>query len=141
MNGVANLPGEPPKDLTRNQTLVHDVLLAVDAPLSAYAILGALSRTAIRAPLQVYRALDKLVDRGLVHRVESLNAFVACRHPHGDLRAMMVFIICSGCGKVCERTDNRLTDRLHSLASGDGFTLEVATVELRGLCAACRPGR
>jgi Fur family zinc uptake transcriptional regulator len=73
-----------PVDLTKNQSLVMGALTNSDGPLSAYTILDQLRDHGFRAPLQVYRALDKLVEFGLVHRLESLNAFVACRHPGCD---------------------------------------------------------
>ncbi len=65
-------------DLTRNQSLVFNALDGASGPLSAYDILDKLRADGFRAPLQVYRALDKLVEYGMVHRLESLNAFVAC---------------------------------------------------------------
>ena len=67
-------------DLTKNQTLVMGALSQAKGPLSAYTILDELRDDGFRAPLQVYRALEKLVELGLVHRLESLNAFVACQH-------------------------------------------------------------
>jgi Fur family transcriptional regulator, zinc uptake regulator len=75
-------------DLTRNQSLVLKALEKSDAPLTAYFILDQLRSKGIKAPLQVYRALEKLVEQGLVHRVESMSAFMACRHQdhleHGE---------------------------------------------------------
>lgn len=68
--------------LTKNQALVMGALTHSDGPLSAYTILDKLRDQGFRAPLQVYRALDKLLEYGLVHRLESLNAFVACACPH-----------------------------------------------------------
>jgi len=65
--------------LTRNQTLVQSTLLESESPMSAYQILDSLKAHGLNAPLQVYRALDKLVHLGLVHRLESINAFVACQ--------------------------------------------------------------
>src|SRR5690606_9624291 len=80
-----------PPDLTRNQTLVLDALEKADAPLSAYTILDRLRGDGLRAPLQVYRALEKLLSAGLVHRLESLNAFVACARPHCHAHGMIAF--------------------------------------------------
>ena len=70
------------QQLTKNQGLVFDVLSHSQGPLSAYTILDKLRDHGFRAPLQVYRALEKLLEFGLVHRLESINAFVACAHPH-----------------------------------------------------------
>ena len=97
-----------PGDLTRNQGLVLGALNHSEAPLSAYDILDKLRADGLRAPLQVYRALDKLVERGLAHRLESLNAFVACADEH-----------CHHAGGECE---NKIRRRRGRLAQGvEGF--------------------
>lgn len=130
--------GKP--ELTRNQGLVFGALEDADTPLTAYNILDRLSGEGLRAPLQVYRALDKLVDLGMVHRLESLNAFVACRHPDCDGHATVAFTICERCGNVSEITDEALVVSLKSLTVGAGFTPHKTTVEIRGLCHACETG-
>ena len=124
-------------DLTRNQSLVFGALSRAEGPLSAYTILDQLRDDGFRAPLQVYRALDKLVESGMVHRLESLNAFVACRHPGCDSHQTMAFAICETCGKVAEISDDALETRLRDLAGESGFAVKRAVVELRGLCADC----
>nr|WP_099866780.1 Fur family transcriptional regulator [Pararhizobium haloflavum] len=126
-------------DLTKNQRLVFDALSRADGPLSAYTILDQLRDDGFRAPLQVYRALDKLLAFGLVHRLESLNAFVACAHPHCHRHAMIGFAICETCGQVDEFSDEVIEDRLASFAQARGFVPAKTTVELRGQCARCRP--
>ncbi len=126
-----------PVSLTRNQSLVMTALEAATQPLSAYSLLDLLRGNGFRAPLQVYRALDKLVDFGLVHRLESLNAFVACSHPGCETHATTAFMICNTCGHVGELTDADLAGRLAAMASASGFALEKSTVELRGLCGDC----
>lgn len=123
--------------LTKNQSLVMGTLTQSDGPLSAYTILDRLRDNGFRAPLQVYRALDKLVEIGLVHRLESLNAFVACRHPNCDGHANIAFIICDRCAHVNEIGDTTLTNQLNTLARKAHFTLKKSTVELRGLCENC----
>lgn len=125
-------------DLTKNQTLVMGALTNSDGPLSAYTILDQLRDHGFRAPLQVYRALDKLVEFGLVHRLESLNAFVACRHPGCDGHQTIAFMICESCGQVNEISDGVLTKRLKALADEASFALKKTTIELRGLCRICR---
>lgn len=126
------------QDLTRNQSLVMGALSQSEGPLSAYTILDQLRDHGFRAPLQVYRALDKLVEFGLVHRLESLNAFVACRHPSCEDHETVVFMICETCGQVNEVSDSTLAKHLKRLAVEAGFALEKSTVELRGICANCR---
>lgn len=125
-------------DLTKNQSLVMGALSSSDGPLSAYTILDQLRDDGFRAPLQVYRALDKLVEFGLVHRLESLNAFVACRHTECGDKGQTVFMICETCGKAIEVTDKAIGKRLKTVATNAQFALQMATVELRGTCEACR---
>jgi Fur family zinc uptake transcriptional regulator len=125
-------------DLTKNQSLVMGALTRSKEPLSAYTILDQLRDNGFRAPLQVYRALDKLVEFGMVHRLESLNAFVACRHPGCDGDDTIAFMICEKCGQVNEIADRALAKQLKKLAGEAGFALKKTTIELRGLCRACQ---
>ena len=123
--------------LTKNQSLVLGTLEKADAPLSAYTILDKLRTEGLRAPLQVYRALEKLVEFGLAHRLESLNAFVACRHSGCGGHKTIAFMICDQCGHVREISDNALAGQLQLLAKKDRFAMKTSTVELRGICGEC----
>ena len=125
-------------DLTRNQALVFETLAAAPGPLSAYTILDELRGAGFRAPLQVYRALEKLVELGLIHRLESLNAFVACSDPACDGYAMTAFAICETCGRVTEFADQTIENRLKAWAKAENFIRSKTTIELRGRCVACR---
>ncbi len=132
--------------LTKNQSLVLDVLNRSDAPLSAYTILDKLRDSGFRAPLQVYRALDKLIEMGIAHRLESLNSFVACAHAnesccghghgHGH-HGTVAFAICESCGQVNEFHDHAIDDRLASWSKDRKFKPSKTTIEIRGLCEAC----
>lgn len=128
----------PAADLTKNQTLVMGALSDADGPLSAYTILDQLRNNGFRAPLQVYRALDKLVAFGMVHRLESLNAFLACRNPSCDPHTTIAFTICDQCGRVSEFSDGRLATHLNSIARAAEFRSTKSTIELRGLCSSCQ---
>ena len=123
-------------DLTRNQGLVLGVLRQAAAPRSAYDILDGLRADGFRAPLQVYRALDKLVERGLVHRLESLNAFVACAHPGED--HLPAFLICTDCRRVAETAAPAGRGMLEAAASASGFRLERILIDAEGCCAHCQ---
>ena len=123
--------------LTKNQTLVFDALTEAKGPLGAYGILEKLRDQGFRAPLQVYRALDKLIERGLVHRLESLNAFVACRHPEADAHEAIAFAICDNCGAVAELDADAAARPIQDMADRIQFDLQSTVIELRGLCAAC----
>jgi Fur family zinc uptake transcriptional regulator len=88
------------------------------------------------APITIYRALDFLRDNGLVHRIESRNAFVACvsQHDHGE---MVVFLICEHCGAVGEAPSAAVADQLKSAARAAGFTPKAPVIEISGVCAHC----
>lgn len=124
--------------MTKNQGLVFDTLSEAGTPMSAYDILDRLRGQGLRAPLQVYRALDKLVDRGVVHRLESLNAFVACRHEKCHDTGFVAFAICEACGHVSEFSDTEVTERLGAWAGKNGFAASKTTIEIRGECRGCR---
>jgi Fur family zinc uptake transcriptional regulator len=117
-----------PTDLTRNQELVLGALTGSTGPLSAYDILDRLRGDGLRAPLQVYRALEKLVDRGLAHRLESLNAFVACADTHCHRKGLIAFAVSSS---------SCLLQAVGAWARTEGFKVERTTMEIRGRCADC----
>ena len=124
-------------ELTRNQHLVLDALTGATGPLSAYGILDRVRDEGIKAPLQIYRALDKLVELGLAHRLESLNAFVACAHAHDHHEGLAAFAICESCGRVEEFADDVVEERLTAWSEGTGFAAERTTIEIRGHCRVC----
>ena len=123
--------------LTKNQSLVMSVLSDAKSPLSAYQILDELRPEGLRAPLQVYRALDKLTEHKLVHRIESLNAFVACSHAAEHGGEMVAFAICEACGRVEEFCDPVLQSRLAAWSHEHDFIPSRTTLEIKGRCAAC----
>ncbi|AYG59421.1 Fur family transcriptional regulator [Rhizobium jaguaris] len=125
--------------LTKNQSLVFDVLTKAEAPLSAYTILDKLRDHGFRAPLQVYRALDKLLEYGVVHRLESINSFVACAHPDENCHShgLVAFAICESCGQVIEFHDHGVDDRLMDWLKSHKFKAEKSTIEIRGHCVSC----
>lgn len=124
-------------DLTRNQGLVLDRLEKAAGPLSAYALLDQLRDDGFRAPLQVYRALDTLVRSGRVHRLESINSFVACNGDHHHDHGLTGFAICETCGQVTEFADPVVSQRLEAWAQATGFTPTKAVIEFRGVCGKC----
>ncbi|MPN21110.1 Zinc uptake regulation protein [bioreactor metagenome] len=124
-------------ELTKHQSLVLNVLAREESPASAYALLDQLRGDGLRAPQQVYRALDKLMEYGLVHRVESLNSFVACAHPHDHGHGLIVFAICDECGHVDEFADAAVERRLKGWSKDHAFKMSSATVEMHGTCSQC----
>ena len=124
-------------DLTRNQELVLGALAHSDAPLSAYDILDRVRADGIKAPLQVYRALEKLTERGLAHRLESLNAFVCCADAHCHETGTIAFAICDKCGRVEEFAERAIERKLIEWSKSAEFVPSRMTIELRGLCKGC----
>ena len=88
------------------------------------------------APLTVYRALDFLVGQGLVHRIESLNAYVGCAEPEAVHAGQ--FLVCDGCGVAFELNDDRVAEAIRACAAGQGFRVARPTVEIHGQCPACQ---
>jgi Fur family zinc uptake transcriptional regulator len=146
------LCAERSQRLTPIRRQVLEVLLESHKPLGAYEIMdraathrgrlapsgGKLAPSGARpAPITIYRALDFLRDNGLVHRIESRNAFVACvnNHASGDL---VVFLICDHCGAVGEAASAAVTDQLKAAARAAGFTPKAPVIEIGGVCAHCR---
>ena len=106
-------------------------------PLGAYEILDTLkAERRGAAPPTVYRALDFLLQHGLVHRIESLNSFVGCPDPwkpHGGQ-----FLICRSCGLTAELNDRRIDQAIRNSANQAGFTVGKPMIEIEGLCPHCR---
>ncbi|WP_292541056.1 Fur family transcriptional regulator [Mesorhizobium sp.] len=105
--------------------------------MGAYELLGLLRQEGLRSPLQIYRALDRLVEQGLVHRIESLSAFALCVHSECGTHGRAAFAICANCGRASEVHDLALERVLRRIARRQGFQTNSATVELSGLCEAC----
>ena len=124
--------------LTHIRERVLNLVWSGHTPRGAYDILEDLARQEGKrvAPLTVYRALDLLVEQGLVHRIESLNAFVGCSDP-GRAHAGQ-FIVCRQCGTATEMTDGRVSDSVAAAARDRGFLVHSQTVEILGVCPACR---
>src|SRR6266446_7541886 len=114
-------------------------LLVSHRPLGAYEIMERLAPHGPRpAPITVYRALEFLRDNGLIHRIESRNAFIACVHNHAA-SALVVFLICERCGAVGEASSNDVAATLTSAARAAGFTPKSPVIELTGVCTHCQP--
>lgn len=124
--------------LTALRKRVLELVWQSHKPLGAYDILGVLSDEDGRraAPPTVYRALDFLLENGLVHRIASLNAFVGCSHPEHAHQGQ--FLICRNCHTSVELEQDSISDAIIAAAMGVGFTVEGQTVEVIGLCAGCQ---
>ncbi len=106
-------------------------------PVGAYAVLESLKRSHPgAAPPTVYRALDFLIEHGLIHRIESLNAYVGCSRP--ERPHVSQFLICGKCGAAAELDDPAIARAVLRRAAELGFVVEQQTIELSGLCPRCR---
>ncbi|HEY2527013.1 MAG TPA: Fur family transcriptional regulator [Xanthobacteraceae bacterium] len=123
--------------LTPMRRQVLEALLASHKPLGAYEIIERLAHDARPAPITVYRALEFLRDNGLVHRIASRNAFVACVHAHAG-NDLIVFLICELCGTVGEAPGGAVSAALKAAARGAGFSPRAPLIEIAGICSHCR---
>lgn len=124
--------------LTRNQSFVYDELAGAGQPLTAYELLDRLREAGLKAPVQIYRALDALVSRGSVHRLESLNSFVACDHGACGDSGTVVFAICDTCDSVTEIASPKLIKDLIKTAHDIDFSPKRSTIEIHGDCFSCK---
>lgn len=115
--------------------MIVEALRDAGRPVSAYELIDQLRGKAVLAPQTVYRALDRLIAGGAAHRLESLNAFVACSHHRHEGRA--IFAICETCGTVDEFDEPNAVDSLAAWAKAAKFSVREMTLELRGRCRAC----
>jgi Fur family zinc uptake transcriptional regulator len=123
--------------LTKQRRAVLAALTAAARPLTAYELLDVLKPEDRSAtPASTYRCLEFLVGVGLAHRIETTRSFLACghpKHPHA-----VQFLICRTCGTVVEAEDHRIEEAADDLGERHGFRLEHRSVELTGVCGACR---
>lgn len=115
--------------------MIAEALRGAGRPVSAYELIDRLREKASLAPQTVYRSLDRLIADGQAHRLESLNAFVACRHPSHEGTA--VFAICNDCGTVSEFDEPQAIERLQAWAKKARFAVAQMTLEIRGRCRQC----
>jgi Fur family zinc uptake transcriptional regulator len=123
--------------LTALRRHVLELVWKNHAPVGAYALLEQLNAEGhAAAPPTVYRALDFLIEQGLVHRVESLNAYLGCAHPDEAHTALL--LLCSECGRAAEFEDRGIDERLRRAAAARHFTVARQTIEVEGLCPDCQ---
>lgn len=116
---------------------VLKLVWASHKPIKAYDLLAQLADFHERpAPPTVYRALDFLREAGLVHKIQSLNAYIGCGDPRRNHQGQ--FLICKDCGTVAELDDNTITSRIEHNAKRVGFMVNDETVEVMGLCQNCQ---
>ncbi len=126
--------------LTRQRRAVLRTLLAAGRAMSAYELLARLRPEDGRStPAGVYRALEFLMEAGVVHRLESTRSFILCEHPQAPHGGQV--LICRACGQVVEAEDERVAAATGRLGQRLGFSLDQRVVELTGLCGRCQTQR
>ena len=124
--------------LSKNQQVVFDIIVKAKEPLKAYSILYNVQKKGIKAPQQIYRALDKLIEIGKIHKIESRNAFVACKNSNCEISKATAFSICESCEEVDEVSDTKLSKFLSKFNDKKGMTFKRFNLEFFGLCKRCK---
>ena len=125
-------------NLSKNQKIIFDIINNSSEPLKAYSILFNVQKKGIKAPLQVYRALDKLVEIGKIHKIESRNAFIACQNSSCQITNATAFSICESCENVSEISNSKLSKYLANFADESGMKYNKYNLEFFGLCKKCK---
>lgn len=123
--------------LTENQQQVFSELKQAKVPLGAYALLERLKHPGFTAATQVYRALNGLEKQGLVHRLNSVNAYVCCANPSEHDQGVVAFAICDSCGHVDEFQVKELSHCLAESVKAHAFVIDQPRIEMHGRCANC----
>ena len=106
-------------------------------PAKAYDLLARIDQnTAAIKPPTIYRALDFLLEHGLIHKLDSLNAYIGCNHPMTQHDCY--FLICSECGRVDECCDERFGDMISGVTAENDFQVKDVTFEMIGICGQCK---
>jgi len=124
--------------LSKNQQVVLDIIEKAKEPLKAYSILYNVQKKGIKAPQQIYRALDKLIEIGKIHKVESRNAFVACKNSNCEVSKATAFSICENCEKITEINNSNLSKYLTNFKDDTGMNYKKYNLEFFGLCKRCK---
>lgn len=113
-------------------------IAATNGAIGAYEILDRLSVKGTRlAPISVYRSIDALLDAGVIHRLESRNAYFACRRHEHATKGRPIFLACERCGSVLEAEAQAIFDQINDTARRSGFEPRVKFVEVSGVCGQC----
>ena len=125
------------KPLSKNQKIILEYIQKNKKPVKAYSILSNVQKKGINAPPQVYRALDKLIEIGKIHKVESQNSFVACKTSDCETPRATAFSICDSCDEVSEINDPKLFKYLLDFKDNSGIKFDGYNLEFFGTCKSC----
>lgn len=127
--------------LTSLREQVLELVWQSHKPLGAYMLMDMLAKASTRrvAPPTVYRALDFLLEEGLIHRINSLNAYIGCPSP--SQKHQSHFLICQGCNVAVELDSAQLNNSIFAAAADAGFSVNNHSVEISGLCPSCQKAK
>ena len=126
------------ENLTKNQQAVLSLLENSKEPLKAYTILFDIQKKGIKAPTQVYRALEKLIENGKVHKIESKNSYIACNNVNCNSQSSTSFLICEECDIVIELEKNNSSSYFSKLTEKFDFKYSEHNLEIYGYCKSCK---
>ena len=129
------------KELSKNQKIVLDFIQKTNRPVKAYSILSNVSKKGLKAPPQVYRALDRLIKIGKIHKIESKNAFIACKNSSCTISNATAFSICDSCEMITEISNPKLSKYLANFEDETGMRYNKYNLEFFGLCKKCKKNK
>lgn len=125
--------------LTKQRKTVLEIMLQANKAMSAYELLDLLKLVEPQAkPPTIYRALEFLLEQGLIHKVESSNSYILCPH-FGHPNHVSILFICNHCKQILEKHNDEIENHLDLLAKQNQFTIKHSIIEIHGICTACTP--
>ena len=123
--------------LSNNEKIVHAVLEKSSKPLKAYSILFEIQKKGIKSPTQVYRALDRLIEIGKVHKIKSKNSYIACKNEKCINKSSTTFLICNLCEKITEIEEETISKHFSSICNQLSSKYSNHSLEIFGTCVSC----
>jgi len=121
---------------TKLRKRIFELVWQQHKPIRAYDVLEILQQDGRAAPPTVYRGLDFLIEVGLIHKIESLNAFVGCVEPRCHHQGKS--LICTSCNAYAEINSSTINNAITDAARESGFEVKEQTIEIMGICPSCQ---
>ena len=126
------------QQLSHNEKTVFSLLENSVKPLQAYSILFEIQKKGIKSPTQVYRALDKLMEIGKVHKIESKNSYIACKKSNCLNKSSTTFLICNLCDKITEIEEEIISKQFSIICDKLNSKYSNHNLEIFGTCVSCK---
>ena len=125
------------QQLSHNEKTVFSLLENSVKPLKAYSILYEIQKKGIKSPTQVYRALDKLIEVGKVHKIKSMNSYIACKNINCLSKSSTAFLICKLCEKITEIDEKIISEQFSNICNKFNSKYSQHDLEIFGTCISC----